>query len=509
MSNALRLYRLTLAASLIVSTLLFVLWSRQWPLVGDASLIHYIAFLIQHGMAPYRVVGDMNMPGSFLIEIAAMHLFGPGALAWRIFDFTLLAVAAASFAVMTRRSGWFPAIFAGALFALVHGRDGLVQGGQRDLTMAVLLVAGTAALALAVRHRSTAAMAGFGLLSGLALSIKPTAIPLSLAQLFIAVYVLRKRGTPVAKPIAAAVLGVCIAPAIALVFLIQQQAVAAFWANLHSLVPYYTSLGHKPLSFLLLHSISPLLPLVLIWLAVLAILRPRLDWERALLLTGVAFGLLSYILQARGFPYYRYPLLAFLLPIMALDFTEAMPLPRAATLQRKIIATFAVIAVGVGGLFLAPQSAILIHRYRWWQADFNTTLEQNLNRLGGQSLSGRIQCIDSISGCDTTLYKMQLLPATGILLDFPLFGEDRLPVVQQARTHFREAVFQNPPQVIVVTSALYVDGPGDYQKLTRWPELTAFLAANYTLDTDWHPTRTLRWWSREEFGPSYKIYVRK
>ena len=509
MSNAVRLYRLTLATSLIVSALLFVLWSRHWPLVGDASLIHYIGFLIQHGLAPYRVVGDMNMPGSFLIEMAAMHLFGPDALAWRIFDFTLLAIATASFAILTRRSGWFPAIFAGALFALVHGRDGLVQGGQRDLTMAVLLVAGTAALALAVRRRSTAAMAAFGLLAGLALSIKPTAIPLSLAQLIIAFYVLRKRKVPLAKPLTAAITGVLIAPMIALAFLIQQQAVAAFWANLHGLVPYYASLGHKPLGFLLLHSISPLMPLVLIWLAILVLLRPRLDWERGLLLSGVAFGLLSYILQARGFPYYRYPLLAFLLPIMALDFTEALPIPRAATLQRKSVAMLAVIALAAGGLFLAPQSAILIHRYRWWETDFNTTLEQNLNRLGGQRLSGHIQCIDSISGCDTTLYKMQLLPATGILLDFPLFGEDRLPVVQQARAHFREAVFQNPPQIIVVTSALYVDGPGDYQKLARWPELTAFLATNYTLDTDWHPTRTLRWWSREEFGPSYKIYVRR
>ena len=509
MPNALRLFRLTLATSLIVSALLFVLWSRHWPLVGDASLIHYICFLIQHGMAPYRVIGEMSMPGTFLIEIGAMHVFGPGALAWRIFDFSLLAVSAASFAILTRRAGWFPAIFAGALFALIHGRDGLAQGGQRDLTMAVLLVAGTAALALAVRHRSVAAMAAFGLLAGLALSIKPTAIPLSLAQLLIAMYILRERRVALAKPLAASILGVLIAPATALAFLVHEQAVAAFWASLHGLVLYYASLGHKPLGFLLLHSISPLMPLVLLWLLVLALLRPQVDWERALLLTGVAFGLLSYILQARGFPYYRYPLLAFLLPIMALDFTEAMPLPRAATLRRKCVAILAVIALGVGGLFLAPQSAILIHRYRWWEADFNTTLEQNLNRLGGQRLSGQIQCIDSISGCDTTLYKMQLLPATGILLDFPLFGEDRLPVVQQARAHFRKAVFQKPPEVIIVTSALYVDGPGDYQKLARWPELTTFLARDYTLDTDWHPTRTLRWWSREEFGPSYKIYVRK
>ena len=509
MPKALRLFQLTLAVSLSVSTLLFILWSRHWPLVGDASLIHYIGFLIQRGMAPYRVVGDMNMPGSFLIEIAAMHVFGPGALAWRIFDFTLLAAAAASFAILTRRAGWFPAVFAGALFALIHGRDGLAQGGQRDLTMAVLLVAATAALALAIRNRSTAAMAVFGLLAGIALTIKPTAIPLSAAQLLIALYALRKCELPLAKPIIAAALATLIFPATALAFLLREDSVAAFWANLHSLVPYYASLGHKPLGFLLLHSISPLMPLVIIWLAATALVRPKIDWERALLLCGVLFGLVSYVVQARGFPYYRYPLLAFLLPLMAIDFTETIPHRERHLIERKIAAALALIALAIGGLFLAPQSALLIHRYRWWEADFNTSLEQNLNRLGGQQLSGHIQCIDSISGCDTTLYKMQLLPATGILLDFPLFGEDRLPAVQQARTDFRAKVFQHPPPIIIVTSALYVDGPGDYKKLDRWPELTAFLAEKYQVDTDWHPTRTMRWWSREEFGPSYRIYVRR
>jgi hypothetical protein len=509
MQNALRIFRLTLALSLATSTLLFVFWSLRWPLVGDATIIHYIAFLIEHGMAPYRVVHEMSMPGSYLIEMAAIWAFGPGALAWRLFDFTLLTVAGISFAMLTRRAGWLPAAFAAALFALVHGRDGLAQGGQRDLTMGVLLVAATAAVAIAVRRRSPAAMAAFGVLAGIVLTIKPTAAPLSLAQLVIALYAMHKREAPLAKPLAAAGLGMLVGPAIALVFLIQQHAVEAFWATLHGLIPYYASLGHKPIGFLLLHSISPLLPLVLIWFAVLALARPRLDWERALLFAGVLFGLVSYVVQARGFPYYRYPLLAFLLPLMALDFAEAVPLLQYHALIRKWASVLAFIGLAVGGLFLAPQSALLIHRYRWWQADFNTTLEQNLNRLGGKRLSGSIQCIDSISGCTTTLLKMQLLPASGIVVDFPLFGADNQPVVQQARADFRDKIFQHPPQVIVVSSALYVDGPGDYKKLERWPELTAFLAANYQLDTDWHPTRTMRWWSREELGPSYRIYVRK
>ena len=509
MTKFLRLFQFAIATSLAVSTLVFVVASIHWPLVGDASLLHYIGFLIEHGMAPYRVVGDVDMPGAFLIELGVMHLFGPSALAFRLFDFTLLAIAAGSFAVLTQRAGWFPAVFAGTLFALVHGRDGLEQAGQRDLTMAVLMVAGAALLVLAVRQRSVAAMGLFGLLAGVALTIKPTAIPLSLGQLLIASYWLRKQDVRLAKPLAAAGIGAMIFPAVAIAFVMQQHAVAALWADLRGVVPYYASLGHRPFSFLLNHSVSPVMALVVMWLVVMALTRPCLTMERALLLTGVAFALLSYFLQARGFPYHRYPLLAFLMPAMALDFTDALALLRSTVPSRKIAGVLAIFALAVGGLFLGPQSAVLIQRYRWWEADFNSTLEQTLNRLGGQRLSGSVQCIDSVSGCATSLYDLRLLPATGILLDFPLFGDASETAVREARTDFRQKVFQHPPQVIVVTSPLHIDGPGDFRKLALWPELPDFLAQNYTLDTDWKPTRTRRWWSREEFGPSYRIYVRR
>jgi len=125
LSFPLRLFRIILAASLTLSALLYFLWSWHWPLVGDASLIHYIAFLIERGWAPYRDLGDMNMPGSYLIELAAMHLLGPGALAWRLFDFTLLAAAtAAFFSILATDSGPSTKL-GGPSFAVSSQRVGL------------------------------------------------------------------------------------------------------------------------------------------------------------------------------------------------------------------------------------------------------------------------------------------------------------------------------------------------------------------------------------------------
>ena len=532
-----RLFRILLTASLSVCALLYFVWSWHWPLVGDASLIHYIGWLIQRGWSPYREIGDMNMPGSYLIELAAMHLFGMGDLGWRLFDFTLMVAAGASFFAITRcvgatfcatpsrkggsEDGWLAGLFATSLFVLIHGRDGLSEGGQRDLTMAVCLIVATAFLFVAIRRDWPWAMTVFGLFSGVALTIKPTALPLTVAQLILAGYVLRRRERQGEisrrrwlRHAVTAVLGYLVAPGVALIFLIRERALAAFFANLHGLVLYYSWLGHRSFSFLLLHSISPLLPLVLLWLAVLALSWQRMDWERTALLCGAVFGLVSYLVQARGFPYYRYTLLIFLLPLMAEDFvrasrTQLSDLWRTSAHVRRIKAAqgLALAALVFGGFFLAPQSAVLIHRYRWWETDFISSLEQNLDELGGQRLSGHIQCIDSISGCGNVLYRMRLEPANGLLVDFPLFGADDVPFVQKTRERFDLAMNASPPEVLVMTSALYVDGPGEYRKLDRWPAFQSFLADHYTLQTEWWPSRTARWWSREETPASYRIYM--
>jgi hypothetical protein len=434
-------------------------------------------------------------------------------------------------------NSWLAGLFAACLFILVHGRDGLAEGGQRDLTMAVCLAVATAFLFAAIRRDWQWAAAAFGLFSGVALTIKPTALPLTAAQLLLAVHVLRGRERQGESPnrhwlryAAAAILGYLVAPGCALVFLLRERALAAFLANLHGLVLYYSGLGHRPLGFLLLHSVSPLLPLVLLWLGVLALGRARpsmngerteldwervalgweraaLGWERAALGCGALFGLVSYLVQSRGFPYYRYTLLAFLLPLMAMDFTRALQAQISTLRRTKASRWLALAALCIGGFYLAPQSAVLVHRYRWWETDFITSLQQNLDALGGERLSGHIQCIDTISGCGNVLYRMRLEPANGLLVDFPLFGADDVPFVRQTRERFFSAMNASPPQVLVVSSALYVDGPGDYRKLDRWPAFQSFLADDYRLETEWRPSRTARWWSREETPAGYRIYV--
>ena len=157
------------------------------------------------------------------------------------------------------------------------------------------------------------------------------------------------------------------------------------------------------------------------------------------------------------------------------DSTGAAPRPTAA---HKAARWLALAAFSFGGLVLAPQSAVLIHRYRWWETDFISSLEQDLNALGGQRLSGHIQCIDTISGCGNVLYRMRLEPSNGVLADFLLFGPDNVAFVRQTRQRFSVAILANPPQVIVVSSPLHVDGPGRISEARPLARLPGFLADN-------------------------------
>ena len=84
-------FQIVLTVPLAVSLFCAVGWSWRWPLVGDASLMHYVIFLMSKGLRPYQDIVDINLPGSYLFEASAMHLLGWGALAWRIYDLFLLA----------------------------------------------------------------------------------------------------------------------------------------------------------------------------------------------------------------------------------------------------------------------------------------------------------------------------------------------------------------------------------------------------------------------------------
>ena len=539
---------------LAVSAAVFVAESIHWPLVGDSAQIHYICFLLDHGMAPYRVAQDMNMPGALLLEWLVMHTLGPGSLAWRCFDLLLLAAATGAMAVIAGRTHRLAGVGAGLLLLLLHGADGLNDTGERDLCMAVFLLLAYAALFALLRQLSGRSTTGarlatlaalFGLCSGVAASIKPTALPLVLLLVGALWWKLRTRRVgPATSPGRMAFILVVACAALllpfagTLLFLLRQHALGAFVHGLRTAVPYYASLERQGLGYLLLHSVSPLLAVILCWLAAPAWLRLRppapesqrtmlqavtgflsqVSTERYLLLLAIVFGLLSYMWQGKGFPYYRYPLLAFLLPPIAIDIDRALKTAPARSIHRAwaVRAGFAAVTLLLAAGWLAPVSAWKAHRFRWQDQQFIGSLSRDLVAL--HAADGEVQCIDSISGCGNTLLRLQLVQSTGLLSDFFLFpgagpGTAEVPAVREARARFQAAVLPpaSSPRYMVITDGLHLhpEDPGRWHKLEQWPWFATWLQQNYTLVLTREPTRLVLWWSRPSMPAAYRLYVRK
>ena len=510
-------------AVLIASSLVFLVMSWHWPMVGDAALLRYTVFLIQHGWVPYRDFVDINMPGAYWATAFGMPLAASVDASWRIFDLGLIALTGLSYFVIARPYSRFAALFATAMLLLVHGQDGVQQAGQRDLVIAALLVAAVAFLLEAVRRDRWWYLVPFGLAVGLSATIKPTAGPLGVVLLVMAAThraglwgQVRESRAP-AHPrgwmhwtlIGIAVMALPLAAM--LLWLAHKHALDAWLATERVLLPYYALLDRQSLGHSLAHSISPLEPLAGLWLVCAALHGPAWQrFERVLIGSAVLLSLLALLAQAKPLPYQRYPLLAFLLLLIGLDLTTAWCARDGVkrNIPRYIAGYIALGGLCYGCLVMAPRALLRIHRFVAKPQEFDAMLSADLRHVGGD-LNRRVQCIDTINECLPTLDNMGLEPATGVLYDLYLFGPENQPAVLQVRQRFLDAVGRRPPAVFVVVSGFFLEGMSGYQKLDTWPAFEQWLNAHYTLATERTPPHLVRWWGRPQPPPGYRLYVLK
>ncbi|HEY6445948.1 MAG TPA: hypothetical protein VIY53_05765 [Acidobacteriaceae bacterium] len=515
-------FRAVLAGALAICCILSIVFSRHWPLIGDASMVHYLVLLMQHGMAPYRDIVDAQMPGTYLLDWVVVHTFGGGAVGLRLFDLTLTTLAGAAMLWIAWPRDRFAGFCAAALLALLHGRDGIPQTAQRDLIIAVLMLLACASAFHAVRRGQSAWLLLFGFCTGLAATIKPTAAPLVLLLVLVAMAV-RRHGRAWGAWIAWGIIGLAIPLAASAIFLVRERAMPYFLDAIYGMWPYYAKLANRPLSYLLMHCASPLMPLVLLWLALLVMrkLRPggaqrAFDWERLALWLCLALGLFSYVSQGKGFPYHRYPLLGFLLLVMEMDFSEALGGSLPPVLEERgrsrwtgVLRSCGAVGLAAGALIIAPVSTWKINTYDWQHDEMFSMLHSDLDALGGASLSGHVQCLDTFSGCINALYRLHLAESTGFLVDFYFWAPQQTSVTDEMRQRFRAAIQANPPKLFIVMQQDFPSESGGYAKVDRWPQFAAYLRDHYTLSAERMPQHRVKRESRAYPPTGYRIYVRK
>ncbi|MGI8773381.1 MAG: ArnT family glycosyltransferase [Acidobacteriaceae bacterium] len=481
---------------LLACFLLCLFWSWRWPLVHDGVIMHYVVFLMDHGIAPYRDIIDINMPGTFMLQWMIVHVFGGGPAGWRFFDILTMLVAIGAACWIALPYDWRGGALGSLALALFHLSNGPTQEGQRDWFLMVLVLLGYAFLFHALRTHRPWFMALFAAAMGIAASIKPIAVFFPFILLVAACLILRRRHIALARYVLSAFLGACIPLLASLLFLWRWHAFSAFFTMLRGLLPFYATMGNLPLSALVQMAFGRFLwLLLLVGILLSLLLRTWRHFELNLLALGVLFGAALYVGQGKGWAQHKITLIAFALLWVSIQYYLGLRRKGAARWLGAV--SILAICAGAGGIWTR-----MVPRERYDESAL-FSLQQDLEALGGPALSGHVQCLEMVSGCINDLYRMRLVQSTGFISDFFVFTHQRIPALEALRARFLSETGARPPKVMVLFASDWASDHVSYRQLDNWPALRDFLQSGYVLYRD----------QRAADGSlnnhSYRVYLKK
>ena len=447
--------------------------SRAWPLIHDAPIMHYIAWRISEGAAPYRDVFDMNFPGVYAIHLAVVRLLGTSDAAWRAVDLAMTALTALVVGALAAPWGRAAALGGALFFAAYHLAGGAWNAGQRDFLLCPFLLAGALAVARWAEGDGSWTLAAGGIALGAGLTVKPHALVFVLAlALFIAVCARqRRRSTVVALGALAG--GAVVAPVAAVIWIAAVGALGA-WREivLGYLVPLYSRVN-RPADWFYFrwHPWIAIAAALLVTIGRLAWTR-RLTARHTIVLLGVAYGLLHFLGQRKGWEYHLYPLAAFGAVLLFAELGAALrarwPLA-AVPLVASVIAI--VWLLGFKGAEAVDSSWIALKARR-------------VAALGGElrartGPSDLVQVLDTSDGGVHALLRSRLRQPTRFVYDFHFYHHVDAPMVQRLRDELMRDLTRRPPRLVVVCEGGWP--AGGYERLDGFPALKGWLVTTYEL----------------------------
>jgi hypothetical protein len=499
------LVRMSIVVVLTAAALYYAYKSIHWQIMVDSPVMHYVNFLMDHGRKPYTDITDNNMPGAYYTEWLAMHIFGCGDLGWRFYDYFLLAALTGGLMLIARPYDWLAGFFAGTLFIAVHAAEGPQYSVEREQVLTVLLVWGYVAQFAAVRRLRPWWMLWMGIAGGLATSIKPTFLPLTLVLLGMMAVVLGRRKVSPLPYLVWGFAGLTATALLDLGFLLYYHALGGFLFILRVISPTYAGLGRPSYLSLLALCLDSCIPLILLGaVAALACWRKPLPWtwEHWAIAMGAAFGLLSYMAQGKPFWHHRYTFLVFLFLLIGLALLHALRQPGLP--QLIACGAFAYVL-----LWMVPRDMReVLHIARQvpsGQTPFTNSLEADLERMGGTAaLQDKVQCFDLVYGCLNTLYHLRIVENTSYTGDLLLFSQGSSPAADYYREKYWAAERTDPAQVIVMSNEWF-QRDNSFDKIQYWPPFVSFLRDNYTMVVQ----RRFEHQGKDIHNPeAYRIYIR-
>jgi hypothetical protein len=493
-----------LAAALAVVAIRLAWLSRDWPLIHDAPVMHYIAWLIERGAVPYRDVFDMNAPGIYVLHWAVLRGLGGGAVAWRVFDLGWLALTALLLAWYARPFGAFPAAVAGLLFAVYHLAGGVWLAGQRDFLACAFLVAG-AGLVASAGGLARPILAGVA--AGVSVAVKPPAGLFMVVLAVAAALAARREGRRWWPASLAVVASGAVAPLACLGWLAATGGlgafVAVFWEYVLPLysrlarVAPWTALGWWPSGYAVWALFAVLVACacaVSRWDLRRGLVLPdrpararlvhrvsRWDLRRGLALAGVGYGVDHFVIQGKGWEYQLYPLAVFASLAAGLAFAASWRPARWIAALALALLALQLYAKGLDETH-PPWIAAKAARVRAIVGDLR-------GRLGP---ADTVQVLDTSEGGIDALYVLGVREPTRFIYDFHFFHDEDRPVIRRLRAEFLAALAARRPAFIVLLERGWP--AGGYERLARFPGLANWMATEYRLDRE---------------GDGYRIYAER
>ena len=504
--RSVRLLRILFLAALVAALAYFVVFSWRWPILRDTSIMHYVNFLMQHGMQPYAEITDNNLPGAYLAEHLGMGIFGTSDLAWRLCDFSVLLAITLAMVVIAKPYDWTAGLFGGGMFALLHGSEGPDFPMEREEVVTALLVIGFALLFTAVRRQRPWIMLLFGLSTGMAAAIKPTTAPFGVLVLLLAMFLFRRQVVRVTPFILWGFAGMAIAGLIVAAFLLEHHAFGPLLYIMRTVMPSYVSMASRSLPELLRMMMPRNLLLPTALGIALACSRRHWNAEWGLLLLAVLFGVASFVAQRKGSIYHRYPFVAFLLLLLGMEFMTAL---RQRGWPRVLGAAglFATLLLSIPHYLVQLRASPAISTM-----PFATALTADLRSLNANNaLNHQVECLDLTYGCFSALYHLDLVENNGFTGDLLLFSDRPSPAVDYYRSWFWRVTMANPPTVFVLSNEWFPHEV-NFDKIATWPRFAEYLSQNYDeVLARSFPAGVLSPGSANtaDPAPAYRLYIRK
>lgn len=457
-----------------------ILHSLSWPLTLDPPLMHYIALRILSGDVPYKDIFDMNLPGTYLLHMLVIKVFGPGDYGWRAFDILWLLLTVLATALFCRPLGRWAALFASLFFVAFHLGGGPFALGQRDFMICPFIMFASHFFAKYFeKNNPIRYLFCTGIVLGFAMLIKPQVFLLWI--FFLLVYVYKMFARPKWIPGTLMLAGsLAMIPLGVLFWLFSKDALVPFWDLLTGYLPLYSKIYRR--SYLEMYQLTLIKHYevaIVILIGVIIFMGKKLfgNIRLVILMMGVFYGVCHVFSQGKGFIYHRYPFYLFLLALAAIALNDLI---HRRQYYYKAIAITSLGVLVILASYRCYVSVKYLSVYAYSKKHSVETLMQDISKYH-LTPGDTVQIFATARGGINALYRLGIRQPSRFIYDFHFYHDTDTPFIRKIRSEFVRALTMEAPRLIVIFRWTFLTK--DLSRIASFPEFKALLEQKYSIGT--------------------------